>query len=498
LQKERVPINIEFARKNNTERNSQMTENAVDISINVILAEWGIKTRQEIKEGDDLDESIQELAHDLALKLFKAVIQSIDDHIARQVPEKWRNVGTEERTVISSVGVIDYHRRIYLDEAGRRRKPVDELLGIRRYGRITGRVQKMGAYLASEGSYRRTAEQMSWQLKTPFSHTTIQRLVWEIGNRIADEDEAENRRIFECGESLEAGKVVASVLCGESDGVHLHLQREQRKSTEVRVAVLSSGRKAIGKGRYQLENKCCLTSIGQNSQEWQESILRTAHSHYDLSRTHLCVTGGDGNAWVRHSFDRLGIPQEFILDRFHLHRAARRAIQDRAVSTRIVTTLRQEGFPAARQELEQMIKAAAGKKRKKLLEFYKYVFQQQDILLDLDRRGYTCSAHLGAIEGNVDKLVVHRMKGRGCSWRLRGVRAMLAVCRHRDELRQLAYTYRPVNTIRKVRYQSSSVEVDYSEITQRRMPIFHGPHQDKPWVRSLYNSLHGRPLSLTV
>ena len=475
-----------------------MTENTVGISINVNLTEWGIQVGREVKEGDDLEEGVQELAHDLALKVYKAVIQSIDDRIAREVPENWRNVGTEERTVISSIGAIRYKRRIYLDEEGRRRKPLDELLGIRRYARITRRVQKMGAYLASEGSYRRTAEQLSWQIKTPISHASIQRLIWDIGNRIADVDEAENKRIFESGESLGAGKVVAPVLWAESDGVHLHLQGEQRKSTEVRVAVLSSGRKAIGEGRYRLENKCCLTSIGQSSQEWQESILRAAHSHYDLTKTDLCVTGGDGNAWVRHSFDRLEIHQEFILDRFHLHRAARRAFQDRAVSTRIVSALRQEGFPAVRQELEQMIKASVGKRHKHLLQFYHYVSRNQDALLDLDRRGYTFSAHLGAIEGNVDKLVVHRMKGRGCSWRLRGVRAMLAVCRHRDELRELAYAYRPVNTNRKVRHTSSSPTVDYSESIQKRMPIFYGPHQDRPWVRSLYNSLHGRPLSLTV
>jgi len=47
--------------------------------------------------------------------------------------------------------------------------------------------------------------------------------------------------------------------------------------------------------------------------------------------------------------------------------------------------------------------------------------------------------NLGGIEGNVDKLVVRRLKGRGLSWRLDGVKAMLEVCRHKEELRQGAY-----------------------------------------------------------
>ena len=148
------------------------------------------------------------------------------------------------------------------------------------------------------------------------------------------------------GGQIEAGKVMAPILYGESDGVWVHLQREKRRSAEVRVAILSTGRKQIGKDRYRLENKRCITAIGLNSEMWQEQIVREAHLHYDLSQTQILISGGDGNQWVRHSFDRMEIPQEFVLDRFHLHRAARRAFQDRAKAKHMVTRLRQEGFAA--------------------------------------------------------------------------------------------------------------------------------------------------------
>ena len=108
------------------------------------------------------------------------------------------------------------------------------------------------------------------------------------------------------------GERAAPVLYGESDGVWVHLQREKRKSAEVRVAILSTGRKAIGKGRFRLENKRCITAVGLNSEKWQEQILREAHVCYDLEQTSLMVCGGDGNQWVRKSFDRLQIKQEFL------------------------------------------------------------------------------------------------------------------------------------------------------------------------------------------
>ena len=99
---------------------------------------------------------------------------------------------------------------------------------------------------------------------------------------------------------------------------------------------------------------------------------------------------------------------------------------------------------------------------------------------------------LGGIEGNVDKLVVHRMKGRGCSWRLPGLRAMLALCRNCEQLKLHAYRYLPTQVPDKNYHRLPNLEVEYSEAIQKSMPIFSGPDQDKPWVKSLYRLIHGR------
>jgi hypothetical protein len=255
---------------------------------------------------------------------------------------------------------------------------------------------------------------------------------------------------------------------------------------------LSTGRKQIGKNRYRLENKRCLTAVGLNSEMWQEQIVREAHLTYDMSQTKMLISGGDGNQWVRHSFDRMELPQQFVLDRFHLAKAARRAFQDRAEAKRIVSRLRREGFDQVCLEMQQQIQQAEGKKRKLLIEFYQYIYNNRDGLLDLEYRGCALPACLGAIEGNVDKLVVHRTKGRGCSWRAPGLRAMLALCRHRDQLMMHAYQYLPLHSAQKPNHRLSNVEIEYSEIVQKNMPIFQGPDQDKPWVRTLYRYIHDR------
>jgi len=81
------------------------------------------------------------------------------------------------------------------------------------------------------------------------------------------------------------------VLFGESDGVWVHSQREKRKSAEVRVAILSTGRKRIKKDRFHLVNMHCITAIGMNSEMWLEQVLREAHLCYDLEETKLLISG---------------------------------------------------------------------------------------------------------------------------------------------------------------------------------------------------------------
>lgn len=467
-----------------------MTEKTVAISITINIGQREIKAEQEVK-AEEIEEAAQEIGIELGKEILRDGIRELDRQMSEEVPKGWRNVGTESRWVISSVGEIHYTRRIYQDGQKRRRKPVDELLGLEEKGRMSRRVREMGSYLASEGTYRRASDELSWLIKTPVSHSAVQRMVWQTGKRIMAGEEAERQRVFENGEPIKAGKEIALILTGESDGVWVHLQREKSRSAEVRVGIMSSGRKQIGKDRYRLENKSCLTAVNVNSEEWQEQVLRAAYLKYDLSQVQLLITGGDGNHWVRHSFDRLGIKQEFILDEFHLKRAAQRAFRNHEEANHVVKLLRTRGFvEEVRDSLQCRIEKTEGKQKKQMQDFYKYVQNNQDVLLDLKHRGYVSPAFLGAIEGNVDKLVVHRMKSHGCCWRIQGLQAMLAICRHKEELKVHAYKYLPVSITESPRRFPAIIEQDYSEVIQKSMPIFTGPDQSKLWVRHLYHLTH--------
>jgi hypothetical protein len=93
---------------------------------------------------------------------------------------------------------------------------------------------------------------------------------------------------------LEAGKQEAEVLYGESDGVWICLQGEEQKKTKVRVGIFYTAKKVIAEGRNRLKNKVAVTKIVENSQEWQETMLKAAYENYNLDSTTRVITGGDG------------------------------------------------------------------------------------------------------------------------------------------------------------------------------------------------------------
>ena len=107
-----------------------MTDEAVVISITIRVSEREVKIEKKL-ELMDMEETIQGIMLEAGQQILGMGIKVIDERMAEKVPRGWQNVGTEERRLISSMGALRYKRRVYLDENKQRRKPVDEILGIR-------------------------------------------------------------------------------------------------------------------------------------------------------------------------------------------------------------------------------------------------------------------------------------------------------------------------------------------------------------------------------
>jgi hypothetical protein len=446
----------------------------------------------ELEIDEKLDESIYRGMLTAGKVLYGELLQAVDDGIQEDVPETWENKGREKRQMISCLGTVQFKRRVYQDESGKRRKPLDKIIGVDKYSRYSVSVMQKGCFLASELAYREAGDLLGWLIGDYISHSAIGRMVRAVGESYQAEEEAKREQIFEKAEDIEPGKIATKVLYGESDGVWISLQREEKQKTEVRVGILYTGKKTIGVRRKALENKVVVTKIVKNSQEWQETLLNAAYTHYDLSTTRQMMVGGDGNRWVRQSFDMLGLPIEFVLDRYHLYREAKRAFGFTDKTGDWVTQICQEGLEDVLPEMLQELSQAPPKVAQRIRKFIQYLINNQEGLLDPDCRAHmtTRVGNLGAIEGNVDKLVVRRLKGRGRSWSMDGANAMLAVCRYKNDLKQNAFKpFQKSDKSERKKYRRKQIQHD-GEWLQASVPSLYQCHANRPWAKVLKNMIH--------
>lgn len=468
-----------------------MTAGTVHIIITISAAE---KSREITKaiEIEEVETGLAKVSKEIIGELTKEVLDLLDEEIRRQVPGNWKNVGREKRSIQFEQGYTTYYRRIYKDEMGVRRKPLDEMMKLKPYERNSLKVQEIGCVLAANSTYRMAAQNLSLLTHTYYSANSIQRMVWRIGHQINQEED-----YFE---STKAGELETDILYGESDGVWIHLQREEKSKAEVKVAVIYVGKKGIGKGRYKLINKLVMTQLGGSTSQWQEKLRELADAHYNLQKVKLLVTGGDGSTWVKQSFDLFDLPQTHVLDRFHLMRALRQAFGRELSIQETSKLLFSEGFEPVSNKLLYCIAKAKGNQREHMIQVYKYLHNNQDALQDLHQRGYNnlSFGNLGTIEGNVNKLVVHRMEGRGCSWRISGAKAMLAILRHKDALQNHAFYYHPIPKSKKrINRVVPSEEVDLFPPQSGSLPIFKSNNLSVQWVQLLKKKLDDN-LSLTA
>jgi hypothetical protein len=470
-----------------------MTASTVQIIITAEIEDRKMELgRMEIEIDEKLDESIYQGMRSAGKTLYEELLEAIDDGIRSAVPETWENTGREKRQATTCLGTVRFKRRVFQDETGKPRKVLDEIVGFDKYSRYSLSVLQKGCYLASELAYREAADVLGWLIGDHISHSAIGRMVRQVGQSYQSEEEAQREKVFENGKEIEPGGIPARVLYGESDGVWISLQREAKRKTEVRVGILYTGKKTIGIGRKALENKVPVTKIVKNSQEWQETMLKTAYTHFDLSNTKQMMVGGDGNRWVRQSFDMLGLPTEFVLDRYHLYREARRAFGFTRQTESWIKKICQEGPEVVMPEMLQELSQASPKAAKRMREFLQYLINNRDGLLDPDCRPHlkTKVSNLGAIEGNVDKLVVRRLKGRGRSWRLEGAKAMLAVCRHKKTLMLNAFLPFKMPEKSEKHKNRTKAARDDGEWLQASVPSLHMCHSNRPWARILNDIIH--------
>ena len=442
-----------------------------------------------------LDQVLLSEAIEYMRKRYKAVLEDVDKAIAEH---RSPNLKIEHRRGVwyqTCLGPVRVERRQYRDGKGQRRCPLDDVMGMDRHCHTTVKVEELALEMASFMPYRRSAEVLQKASAIDLPHQTIWRMVGKAADPYLAKEKQELKWFMETGEIPQGeGKQVSRLLV-EADGVILSLQREKERRAEVKLGIAYEGWEKVGKDRHRTVNKTSFATVAGRDNFWSGLTLKL-HKTYDLARVKDTIVGGDGAGWIKEGARYVN--GRFQLDRYHLNKELCFAFGRDSQAKGMVWQACERGeVEISLAIMADAMKKAKGEQSLRMARAYRYIQENGsglgDYRMSLGEEGKTLR-HTGAIEGNIDKLIVRRMKNQGMSWTLKGISRLLCVrflilekklteWVEKEKHPQTTKIVIPRRKLRRLVTRLSMQEPD--AWIKAGIPALYGPHASRPWVRML-------------
>ena len=401
------------------------------------------------------------------------------------------NKGFKKRTILTLMGPVTFTRRMYRDKATNiDRYLLDEAIGLSKKVGIAGQLAELSMWLATGASYGKASRELEMLVGERVSKQAIWNLVQERGKKLAAELSESRESVFSNGETVISGVAATDgQLYGEADGSMLSQQRGKGKKIEMKIGVLYKGSKRLPRKReeYALIGKRYHATMSGGKSFWEDMSL-IAEKHYGRSSIDEVYVGGDGASWITEGAEVLD-PTRIKLDSFHIHRLLGRAFGWKSgVGTVVEELLKGEWDNPIKKLAKLAYSERDDKRRKSQAKAIGFLDKYQ---LHLPRITYTIKEpdklirrQLGTMERHVDLVCAERFKKRGMSWSKNGAQnlSMLRLQVLNNEWECPAKIPVPVTVIQT---KESTLPHKTLPIHTVTMPIFVGPHQGRPWVKTL-------------
>ena len=216
---------------------------------------------------------------------------------------------------------------------------------------------------------------------------------------------------------------------------------------------------------------------------------------YDLSSVGETIVGGDGANWVKEGARYIN--GQFQLDRYHLNKELTAALgRDKKTKGKVWQACLCGDVETGLRIMAAVMKQAKGEQAQRIAKAYHYLrnnsYGIEDYRMKLGEEGKGLR-RTGAMEGNVDKLVVRRMKNQGMSWSIKGIRRLLCVrllvlegkltSWLSDKNPTTPQLNLPKKKMHRIVTRLSAQEPD--AWLQAGLPALYGPNASRPWVNVL-------------
>ena len=357
-----------------------------------------------------------------------ACLAGFDESLRGSMPRGWSAHHRARRKLATLVGPVEFERTVFVDEFGRRRALLDELLSIPPRSRLSP-----GAFLwlvgrAAEESYRKTAAAFLAETGCRVSHVAVMGCVRRAAELL-------RRR-----EPPASGRISQPTLFLEVDGLWVHLQspghrdealprflyEQARKaaSFELKLAALYAGKKAVAPGRYE-RGGLRLTCADKPPQGFWDEVWAMLSAEYDPADVGTLWVGADGGRWCGPGRIAEMAPGPCrvrgSLDPFHVMQKVCRAFPE-GPRREWAAGLARRGRPLqlARMCGRVLPKIKDPKRRDRVRDLRGYMLNNADCVV-------FPKESMGTMEGTNAHVGAARMKGRGMSWSRKGAEAMCLV-----------------------------------------------------------------------
>ena len=298
------------------------------------------------------------------------------------------------RQVVTQLGVVSYHRTYYVSHSGGYCYPIDQVVGLESYQRVSSGVGLGLVESAREMSYAKASRLVTGG---QVSKQTVMQKIREAQPAV---------------EPVLRQKV--SVLHVDADEDHVKLQTGD--SRIVPLVSVYEGIERNGK-RGVCKNVFHCSEFGKKTEDLWEEVLTEIERRYDLTNTKIYLHG-DGAAWIKTGLEWL--PNSvFVLDRYHINKALKSAVSgiERKSGCQYEYHLRQalnEGDKDYFCSVRDSLLARWPEREKTILEATNYLLSNFDAI-----HIYTTDPEArkgGATEPHVSHVLSSRLSSRPMGW----------------------------------------------------------------------------------
>jgi hypothetical protein len=466
-----------------------------DLSLTITLPSLQVTIAEDELDFQHLEKFVFHLTKIIGQHILTSILQFLDNQLRKERQRgKLSNCGKRNKYLLTLLGNISYQKHLYRDQEGHYRYLLDEEIGLNPNQRMSTHYQKIASLFSFiAGSYRNAQRFLEYCYGDSVSFEAIRQQVQSQGTHIQQQEEyAFDRNLDEALKSTST-PVQSDPIYLEIDGTMIHLQKQKKKKAELKLAIIHKGKeKRYPSGNSdakKLKDRLAYAGLGP-ADEFMAKVSLLAEEKYQVYDHNLILVGGDGATWIKEGAKDYFPNCIYQLCPFHLKRKLIQSLSFNRKTKSQVSLLLQEGnIPEALMLLEEE-KDQNPKRKDELNELITYILNNSEGINAVDRlkeEGLPVDT-MGAIEGNIDKILANRFKKRGMSWSPSGALNLAKVG-------QLIINddwddFWPIKD-EELKFKHTEPQEQYHLPKEDKydhrysLPVLVGPHQDRSWVKQL-------------